>query len=168
MDTLKVVNQREPVEVIGQRPPVVTEPIVTIIDPEKQKKKEEKVKKEHVKKEKKNDKVYTKDDSCINMPFYESIIVQDSNPLWVKIPGVAIGESSQFAYKSVPCTKVWELLDTIIEDLSVTVINYNAEAGVAFFKTGFDINVKGDVIKNPKYTSFVLKSKLVGNPFVKE
>jgi hypothetical protein len=159
----QIVNQREPVQVTGQRPPVITEPIITILDPKQHTKKE---KKEQVMKE--QDKVYTKDNSCINMPFYESIIVQDSNPLWVKITGVAIGESSQFAYKSVPCTKVWELLDTIIEDLSVTVINYNAEAGVAFFKTGFDINVKGDVIKNPKYTSFVLKSKLVGNPFVKE
>jgi hypothetical protein len=150
----QIVNQREPVQITGQRPPVVTEPIITILDT-----------KQHIKKDVK---VYTKNDSCINMPFYESIIEQDSNPLWVKIPDMAIGESSQFAYKSVQCTKIWELLDIIIEDLSVTVINYNAEVGIAFFKTGFDINVKGDVIKNPKYTSFVLKSKLVGNPFVKE
>lgn len=163
MDPIEIVNQRQPVEIIGQRAPVETEPITTP-KPEKAEK-EEKVKKE--KKEDKPKKVYTKDDSCINMPFCESTITQDSNPLWIKIPGVVLGESHKFSYKSAPCTKIWELLNTVIDDLKVTVINYNEEKGIVFFKTGFDVNVDGDVLKNEKYTSFILKSKLIENPFVK-
>jgi len=196
MDPIEILSQRQPVEIIGQRAPVETEPVAAPkpekVEKEKEEKpekvkkekeekpekikkekeekvkkeKEEKVKKEKAKKEKKN-KVYTKEDSCINMPFYESTIMQDSNPLWVKIPKVVLGESAQFAYKSIPCTKIWELIESVIEDLKVTVINYNEEKGIAFFKTGFDVNVEGDVLINEKYTSFVLKSKLIGNPFVK-
>ena len=185
---IEILSQRQPVEIIVQRAPVETEPI-PVVSPKQEKeekvKKEKKEKEEKVKKEKKEkeekikkekkekvkkekkDKIYTNDDSCINMPFYESTIEQDSNLLWLKIENVVLGESSQFSYKSVPCTKIWELLNTVIDDLTVTVINFNEEKGIAFFKSGFDVNVEGDVLINEKYTSFVLKSKLVGNPFVK-
>lgn len=141
---IEIVNQREPIQVTGQRLPLETTHVYK--------------EKEHVEKPKEHD-------SYINMPFLESTILQDSNSLWVKIPGVTVGESSKFGHKSVECSKIWELLDTVVSDSSVAVINFNEKAGVAFLKTGFNVKEEGDCVKNEKYTAFILKSKLTGNPF---
>jgi hypothetical protein len=159
----------QPIEVSNQRPPVQTGFIG-------HKKEHSEHKKEHDKmatKEQTPKEVHQKDKnikdteykSCINMPFYGSTIVQDSNPLWIKVDGIILGDSDQFSYKEIPCTEIWNVLPKMIDDLKVTVINYNQEKGVAFLKTGFDVHIKDDVKKNKNYTSFVLKSKIVGNPF---
>lgn len=84
--------------------------------------------------------------------------VQDTNPSWIKINNVVLGESSAFGYKHVINDNITNLLNTSITDTNIVVINYEWKTGNAYIKSGFDITDSNDYKINNNYTSFILAS----------
>lgn len=89
--------------------------------------------------------------------------VQDPKKDWVKIDGVAIGESPQFGYNTFKNNSIGNLLDQLSSDGKVVVVIYELASGKAYVKTGFNLNSSGDSKLNPKITSFVYKSRVTQN-----
>jgi mannan endo-1,4-beta-mannosidase len=98
--------------------------------------------------------------SLINFHFLGSVFQQDTNPVWIKINGVTLGESNVYGYKTVQNKNIGQLLSSLITDSEVKVVVYNWNTGVAYVKTGFNLNVNSDSKVNSSYTSFIVKSRV--------
>jgi len=89
--------------------------------------------------------------------------VQDPKNEWVKINGVAIGESPQFAYTTFKNNSIGNLLDQLASDDKTVVVIYEWKTGKAYVKTGFNLSSKNDQKLNPGITSFVFKARVTQN-----
>ena len=98
--------------------------------------------------------------SLVGISLLGQTFVQDPNPLFVKINGVAIGESSQFGYNTLTNMNITSLLFQAIQDSNVVCIVYNWTSGVGYLKSGFNLSVSSDSKLAPGYTTFVLNSKV--------
>jgi hypothetical protein len=85
---------------------------------------------------------------------------EDANPEWVKISGVVLGESKKFSYKVSWSRDIETLLVSLSKDPNITCVLYNWKTGDAYTKTGFDLNDKTDVARNPEFTTFILKRNI--------
>lgn len=83
-----------------------------------------------------------------------------SNPNWIKINGIVIGESPKFAYKISWSRDIDSLLNTLYKDPCVTCVLYHWKTGDAYIKTGFDLSDKSDYKYNSEYTTFILENKI--------
>jgi chitinase len=82
-------------------------------------------------------------------------IIQDGKPNWLKIDGVAVGDT--FNYMSYNSTDIGGLLDQVSGDPKVAALLYNWKTGDAYTKTGFDFSNGADTKLNPDFTSFIVK-----------
>jgi hypothetical protein len=86
--------------------------------------------------------------------------VQHTNPEWVKINGVVLGESKKFSYKTSWSRDIESLLDTLSKDPNITCVLYNWKTGDAYTKSGFDLTNRSDYTRNPEFTTFILKRNI--------
>lgn len=89
--------------------------------------------------------------------------VQDPKSEWVKIDGVAIGESPQFGYITLKNNSIGNLLDQLALDKKAIVVVYNWKTGKAYVKTGFNLAIPKDSKIANEFTSFVFKSRVTKN-----
>jgi hypothetical protein len=93
-----------------------------------------------------------------------SQFLQDSNPNWIKINSIVIGESTKFSYKISWSRDIVSLLNSLSKDPYVTCVLYHWKTGDAYIKTGFDLSDKSDYKYDSEYTTFIVKNKI--NQFV--
>ena len=81
----------------------------------------------------------------------------------IKINNVAIGESHQFGYNTESSINgdIGSLLTKLMKDPKVVIVIYNWNTGVAYTKSGFNLNISSDIQQANGYTTFVLKSKII-------
>ena len=91
--------------------------------------------------------------SLIGTSLLNNTFIQDPKANWIKINNVALGQSDKFCHQVIQHFDVGNLLDTV--DKETVVVVYNWHNGIAFTKTGFDINDHNDSALNVGYTSFV-------------
>jgi mannan endo-1,4-beta-mannosidase len=86
--------------------------------------------------------------------------VQDTNSNFIKIDGVAIGESSQFGYNTQN-GQIGDLVNTALGDSNIVVIVYDWANSVGYFKSGFDYKNPSDSNSDNKadFTSYIIKSR---------
>jgi mannan endo-1,4-beta-mannosidase len=99
--------------------------------------------------------------SLIGVNLLNNFFVQDPNPNWIKIDGVAIGESNKYGYTSINSNgDIGGLLNKLSQDPNVCCVVYNWSNYIGYVKTGFNLNVSSDYKLANGYTTFVLKSKI--------
>jgi hypothetical protein len=99
--------------------------------------------------------------SLLGVNLLGSTFVQDPNPLWLKINGVGVGESSQYGYSTANSNgDIGGLLNNLAADSNVVCVIYNWTTGAAYIKSGFNMSSSADSRLIPGYTTFVLKSKI--------
>lgn len=101
--------------------------------------------------------------SLIGKNILGKTFVQDSKNDWVKIDGVAIGESPQFSYTTFKNNSIGNLLDSLVSDNKTVVVIYEWKTGKAYIKSGFNLSSKSDQKVNAEITSFVFKSRVTQN-----
>lgn len=82
-------------------------------------------------------------------------IEQDTNMNWVKVNGITMGESKKFEYKTIMSNNIGDLLNVLFNDINVKLLNYNWKTNTAYLKTGFDVNIGGDIMINEDNTVFI-------------
>jgi mannan endo-1,4-beta-mannosidase len=99
--------------------------------------------------------------SLIGLSLLNNFFVQDPNPNWIKIDGIAIGESKMYGYTSVNSNgDIGGLLNKLSLDSNVTCVVYNWNNYTAYVKSGFNLSDPSDYKLANGYTTFVLKSKV--------
>lgn len=93
-----------------------------------------------------------------------SSFVQDKNPAYIKIDRVVLGESLQYGYKVIMGTDITAILNTCLADPKVVAVVYNWSAGVAYIKSGFNLNNTNDSAVNASYTTFVVLDRVASVP----
>jgi mannan endo-1,4-beta-mannosidase len=105
--------------------------------------------------------------SLIGTKFLGSIIVQDPKKAWAKIDGVVLGDSLKYSFSEITSTDIGQVLDSInIASSPVVIVNYNWSNGKAYVRSGFAPQNAADCYVKTGFTAFILKSKIVGNPFI--
>lgn len=98
--------------------------------------------------------------SLIGTYFLNSEFIQDTNPEFVKINDVLLGESSKYGYRTVQNYDIGKLLSDQLKDQNVVCILYNWGSGTAYIKKGFDTSVASDSAKRSGFTTFIVKNKI--------
>lgn len=84
-------------------------------------------------------------------------VVEDPKPGWLKINNVTTGESPEFAVRQVTNSNVGQLLDSVTNDTTVSVVNYNWSTGTAFLRSGYNTKKPTDSKFNDGWVTFVKK-----------
>lgn len=79
----------------------------------------------------------------------------DPNTNWVKVNNITMGESKKFEYKTINSNDIGNILNVLSDDENVKLLNYNWKTNTAYLKTGFDINISGDITLNEDNTVFI-------------
>lgn len=98
--------------------------------------------------------------SFINKNLLGSTFVQDSNPNYIKIDNVVLGNSAKYGYSTVNTNDIGTLLQNSMQDGNIVVIIFNWAQNIAYIKNGFDLTDSTDCAVNTGFTSFVLISKI--------
>jgi chitinase len=96
--------------------------------------------------------------------FLGTVIQQDQRTEWIKIDNVVCGNSAQYGYTEIK-NNVGDVLDKYVTDSHAVVVNYNWDTGYAYIKSGFSPSTKNDCSNDGKYTAYIKKSAITGNPF---
>lgn len=98
--------------------------------------------------------------SIIGTTLLGSLFLQDTNPNFIKINGVVLGESSKYSYKSVYSRDISKLLNNVLSDTNVVCVLYDWKSGNAYMKTGYNFSDPLDYKHNPNFTTYIIKSKI--------
>lgn len=84
-------------------------------------------------------------------------IIQDGKIDWLKIEGVALGESLKYSYDTTASTDIGALLDRLVSDDNVIAIVYNWSTSTGYLKSGYEPQNDQDSKLAPGYTTFIKK-----------
>lgn len=103
--------------------------------------------------------------SLINVSLLGNKFVQDKHPNYIKIGNVVMGESPQFGYKSLQNKNISSLLNSQLADKNCVCILYHWKSGMAYIKSGFDLDNSSDSTIKNGFSTFIVKDKI--NQFYK-
>lgn len=98
--------------------------------------------------------------SLIGKQLLNNTFVQDTDPNWIKINDVAVGNSPKYSNDIIRSNDVGKLLKDTLNNTKVVCIVYNWKTNLAYTKLGFDLSNKIDYTEANGYTTFILKSKI--------
>lgn len=90
-----------------------------------------------------------------------SLFLQDTNPNYIKINSVVLGETNIYSYKTIYSRDIASLLTSSLLDLKIVCILYDWKTGSAYIKTGYNLNDSLDYKYNKDFTTYIVKSKIV-------
>ena len=99
--------------------------------------------------------------SLIGVSLLGNSFIQDSNPNWIKIDNIVVGESSIYGYSTVNSNgDIGSLLNKLSQDPKVVCLVYNWSSNTGYVKTGFNLSASTDYKVSSGYTTFILKNKV--------
>lgn len=98
--------------------------------------------------------------SLIGTQLLGNTFVQDSNPNYIKINGVVLGNTQAFGYTSGKNTDIGVLLTLLLKDPKIVVVLYNWSSGNYYTKTGFNLSNTTDHSLSSSYTAFIVSSRV--------
>jgi hypothetical protein len=98
--------------------------------------------------------------SLLGKKLLGSTFVADQDTNWIKIDGIALGNSSQYSYKNGKTDNIGTLLNQQILDPKVVAVLWNKTNSSYYIRSGFNINNPGDYASNEVFISYVVKLRI--------